>query len=98
MVDIRETYGRAVDALAMPPFPSDQLNDHRYSTTPSVHGLATQVNYYHQFLVDANAYQLNSRIMSPSPNEYHKPRDGCWRLRRSKKTAGKYHTRIPSQI
>jgi len=40
--DIRETYGRAI--IAMPPFPSGQLNDYASSTTPSIHasGLVTQ--------------------------------------------------------
>jgi len=40
--NIRETYGSAL--IAMPPFPSGQLDDYTSSTTPSIHasGLATQ--------------------------------------------------------
>ena len=50
--NIRQTYDRAIDA--MPPFPLEQPNDHRSSTTPSIHGSVTQVNHYPEFLVDAN--------------------------------------------
>ena len=42
--DIRQTYGCAVNA--MPPFPSEQLNNHKSSTTPPFHGSVTQVNHY----------------------------------------------------
>ena len=43
--NIKETYGFDIDA--MPPFPSEQLelNDHRISTTPSIHGSDTQVGH-----------------------------------------------------
>jgi hypothetical protein len=76
--NIRRTYRCAIDA--MPPFPSEQLNDHRSSTTPSICGSVTQVNHYPEFLVDVNAYQLISRMLSPSPNVCHKPRNECRRL------------------
>ena len=42
--NIRQTYRYAIDAI--PLFPSEQLNDHRSSTTPSIHGSVTQVNLY----------------------------------------------------
>ena len=43
--NIKETYGCDIDA--MPPFPSEQLelDDHGISTTPSIHGLDTQVGH-----------------------------------------------------
>ena len=78
--NIRQTYGRVIDA--MPPFPSEQLelDDHISSTTPSVHSSVTQVNHYHQFLIDINAYQIISRMLSSRPNMCQKPRNECWRL------------------
>ena len=57
----------------MPPFPPEQLDDHRCLTTLSILGSVTQVNLFPQFLIDVNAYELISRILSPSLNMYHKP-------------------------
>ena len=76
--DVIETYGCAFDA--MPPFPSQQLNGGRSPTTLSVHGSVSQVNYYPEFFIDINAYQLIPRMLSPSSIMYHKPRSGYWRL------------------
>ena len=55
-LNIRQTYGCAIDA--MPPFPSEQFNDHKSPTTPSssMRGSVTQVNHYPEFLNDVNAY------------------------------------------
>ena len=50
--NIRQTYGCAIDAM-----PSEPHNDHRGSTTPSVHGSVTQVNCYPELLIVINAYQ-----------------------------------------
>ena len=75
-LDIRETYGSAMDA--MPPSSSEQLND-RSSTIPSIHGSVTQVNYYPEF-IDVNAYHLISRMLNPIPSECHMPRNDCPRL------------------
>ena len=52
--NIRQAYGCAIDA--MPPFPSEQLNDDKNSTTPSIYGSVTQVNHCPEFLIDVNAY------------------------------------------
>ena len=48
--NIRRTYGCAIDA--MPPFPLEELNDHKNSTTPSIHGSVTQVNHYPITLIE----------------------------------------------
>ena len=78
--DIKETYGSAI--ISMPLFPSGQLNDYTSSTTPSIHAnvFMTEVNLYPKYLIDANAYQLLSRMLSPIPNMCHKPRNECRRL------------------
>ena len=77
-LNIKQRYGCAIDA--MPPFPLEQLNDHRSLITPSIHGSVTQVNYYPEFLIDVDAYHLISRMLSPSPNMCHKPCNKCQRL------------------
>ena len=78
--DIRETYGSAISA--MPSFPSGQLDDYTNPTTPSIHAssLEIQVNLYLELLIDANAYQLFSRMLSLVPSVCHKPRNRCWQI------------------
>ena len=78
--NIREKYGRYINA--MPHFPSEQLdlNDHRSSTTPFIPGSVTQVSRYPEFLIDVIAYELISRILCPRPNVCHKPRNGWQQL------------------
>ena len=78
--DIRQTYGCAINA--MPHFPSEQPehNDHKSSTTPSIHGSVTQVSHYLKFLIDLNADELISRMLNLSPNECQKPHNECQQL------------------
>jgi hypothetical protein len=44
--NIRQTYGSAINAM-----PSEQLGDHRSSTTPSIHDSVCQVNLYPVFFI-----------------------------------------------
>ena len=57
--NIKQTYSCAIDDMPpLSPFPSEQLNDHRGSTTPSIHASVTQVSRHPEFLMNLNSYKL----------------------------------------